>query len=165
MARPDYTSSRNDFLTPPEVYGPILKKLKIQEFDLDVCCSIKNIPAKKHFINGKFDGLKEPWEKINWMNPPFSTCRVWVKKAFEEQKRGNTTYAILPARVETEFWRKYVIENKSAYPKYLLKNKKEGVTFIHPETLDYVRNKNGTKGLFKNPLAIVTFKGVKVGKA
>jgi site-specific DNA-methyltransferase (adenine-specific) len=157
----NYSRLRNDYMTPPNIYKPILLNINRTEFDLDVCCSIKNIPAKKHFIEGKNDGLSENWEKVNWMNPPFSTCEKWIKKAVEEQLKGNTTYAIIPARIETEYFKKFVLKNKHAKFKVITKSKKEGVTFIDPLTNDFVRDKNGKKGLFKNALAIVIFKGVK----
>jgi hypothetical protein len=151
-------------MTPPEVYLPLLKKFNVSEFDLDVCCSVKNIKAKKHFIHGVNDGLKEDWERLNWMNPPFTTCEHWVIKAAAEQKKGNTTVAILPVRTESKFWQDHILNRRSVNVKFLIKNKKDGVTFIDPATGDYVRNEDGEKGLFKNALAIVIFKGVKNGK-
>jgi len=157
----NYSTLRNDYMTPPEVYEPILKKLKITEFDLDVCCSRNNIPAKKHFIEEETNGLKEAWCGINWMNPPFSTCEAWVRKAAAEQLKGNTTYSILPVRTESLFWKECILNKRNVSVKFLIKNKKEGVTFIDPATGDYVRNEKGGKGLFKNALAIVVFKGVK----
>ncbi|MEI8128005.1 MAG: DNA N-6-adenine-methyltransferase [bacterium] len=164
----NYDRIRNDYMTPPEVYKPILEKIGKRKFDLDVCCSKKNIPAKKHFIDGEMDGLNEAWCKINWMNPPFTTCEHWVRKAVEEQLKGNTTFSILPVRTESLFWRECIFLNgKPINPNvditFLIKNKKEGVTFINPDTGDYVRKDNGEKGLFKNALALVIFKGVKNG--
>jgi len=156
----NYDSNNNTYLTPPEVYNPILEKEGLTEFDTDVCCSKKNIPAKQHFINGKADGLKKRWKKKNWMNPPFTTCEDWIRKAYSEQQKGKTTYSILPVRTETLYWKECILENPNAEIKFLTKNKKEGVTFIDPTTGDYVKDKNGKKGLFKNPLAIVIFRGI-----
>lgn len=157
----NYTTLNNNYLTPPEVYQPILKKLGLDKFDVDVCCSTKNIPAITHFINGEVDGLTADWGEINWMNPPFSTCEKWIKKAAEEQKKGKTTYSILPVRTETAYWRDYILNKRAVKIHWITKNNKTGVTFIDPSTGDYVRNEKGEKGLFKNPLAIVIFKGIK----
>lgn len=157
----NFTTLSNDYMTPPEVYQPILKKLGRDKFDVDVCCTKKNIPAVVHFVNGEIDGLKAEWGKVNWLNPPFLTCDKWIKKAHEEQKKGNTTYSILPVRTETAYWRDYILNKRSVKINWITKNSKTGVTFIDPATGDYVRDKNGNKGLFKNPLAIVIFKGIK----
>lgn len=65
----NYQFTNNDYLTPPEIIQFALGLSGEYEFfgkcatmfDVDVCCSIKNILAKKHFINGIQDGLKEEW--------------------------------------------------------------------------------------------------------
>ena len=40
-----YCSNRDDYMTPPEIYEPILKLFHKNKFDIDVCCTQKNIPA------------------------------------------------------------------------------------------------------------------------
>lgn len=159
MPKYNYTTLRNDYMTPPEVYMPILKKLNREQFDLDVCCSKKNIPATKHYIEGEIDGLKEAWCEVNWMNPPFSTCEKWVRKAAAEQKNGKTTFSILPVRTESLFWHECILNKRDVSINFLIKNQKSGVTFIDPKTGDYVKQANGRRGLFKNALAIVIFRG------
>jgi len=156
----DYNSIRDDYLTPPEVYNIFLELIGKEKFGLDVCCTKKNIPAKKHFINGKKDGLTEEWEDENFLNPPFKPSRFWIRKAVCEQLKGKTTFAILPVHPETKVWKECILENPNTQIfRWITKNRKEGVTFMLPETMDYVRNKDGEKGLFKNPLALVIFWG------
>lgn len=156
-----FTAIRADYLTPPEVYQPFLDKIGRDKFDLDVCCTLKNIPAVKHFIHGLFNGLLEEWEEYNWLNPPFKYTEKWVNKAVCEQKKGRTTFSILPVHTEAKYWKECILENPYAEVVWLTKNKKEGVSFWLPETMDYVRTESGEKGLYKNPLALVTFHGIK----
>ena len=146
----NFEQTRNDYLSPPELVKEALKYLKIQKFDLDVCCSTDNIPAKNRYIDGIHDGLKEDWQKYNWCNPPYNVADEWVKKAYQEQQKGNFTAMLLPARTETKYWHDYILDNKKVKIKWLRK----GYRFIDPDTNEYM-------GIYKNALAIVYFKGEK----
>lgn len=119
---------------------------KADKFDLDVCCSQENIPAIKYFIDGQKDGLAEPWEKLNWCNPPFDECIKWIKKAYEEQQKGNETVMLIPARTETKYFHDYILSNPNIHIHYLRK----GESFINPDTYEPM-------GVFKNALALVYF--------
>ena len=151
-----FDSERQDYMTPlPEVINPILKFAGMDVFDLDVCCSKTNIPAEKHFIRGKFDGLQQAWNGVCWMNPPYNTMEDWVKKAYYEACILNRceVYAIVPARTETAYWQICVAENTNCF----IVNLKKGVSFIDPATEDYCKNTEGKVMPYKNPLAIVYF--------
>ena len=78
-------------MSPPELVKKALAVKNRQEFDLDVCCSDFNIPAIHYYTDGDCDGLKMPWKKLNWCNPPFDECAKCIKKAYEEQQEGNET--------------------------------------------------------------------------
>lgn len=168
------TSARADYMTPPEVIAKILKMENIEEFDLDTCCATYNIPAKEHYVaevnmnTGEVirildDGLRLPWKKLNWCNPPFNQADKWIKKALEEQRKGNSTWLILPFRAETKYWdfvlcqtatiQNRIIENERIYCEIL----KKGLGFIHPQTEQIA-------GVYKYPLAIVKIKGVQEGQ-
>ena len=164
----NFNFTKNDYLTPPELIEKLLSFKDEREFDLDVCCRFKNIPAKKHYVFGETDGLKAPWERFNWMNPPFDTGYEWVKKAVAEQQKGNTTFSILPTRTETAFWQEYIIKN----PLCLVQHLRKGLNFIDPETMKPVtmQKKNPqtgmieeTPGVYKNALSVVIFAGVPWG--
>lgn len=44
----------------------------------------------------EFDGLSIPWQKFNFVNPPFSNKKPWILKAIAEMELGNTTVMLLP---------------------------------------------------------------------
>lgn len=146
-AKYNYTFDKNNYLTPPELVQEGLEMARINIFDCDVCCTLKNIPAIKHFINGQKDGLKENWHLYNWCNPPFDECNKWIKKAYEEQKKGNSTVMLIPVRTETKYWHDYILFNSKVDIKWLRK----GYRFINPDT-------NEPMGIFKNALALVFFR-------
>lgn len=166
----NFEQKRNDYMTPPKLVTDLLNEIGRKEFDCDVCCSTNNIPATVHFYNGVTDGLKQyNWQKLNWMNPPFDECPKWIKKAYAEQQKGNTTYMLIPVRTETSYWHDCILDNPHCEIRYLRK----GLSFIDPETMRPVQmevkdKKTGLKrfvdGVYKNALAIVIFRGVEAAE-
>lgn len=161
----DFSSIHSDYLTPPELVASVLKSNGLVQFDCDTCCSQNNIPANfRYKIDGLYlnsgnkisdkNGLVGTWFPHNWCNPPFESCKVFVQKAIEEQKKGHTTYMLIPARTETKYWHEYILDdfggtNRSDVRVEFLK---KGVCFLAPETAERMP-------VFKNGLAIVTFIG------
>lgn len=157
----NYTQNRSDYLTSPELLKEVWDYLedvtwndgkRPQKFDLDVCCSIENIPAKEHYIEGEKNGLIEPWRDLNYCNPPFKDTGKWVKKAFQEKQRGRTTVLLIPARTETAYFQDYILNqwHSGVFCKFLRK----GYGFLNPETYEPM-------GVYKNALAIVVMRGEK----
>ncbi|MGN0014376.1 MAG: DNA N-6-adenine-methyltransferase [Candidatus Gastranaerophilaceae bacterium] len=148
-----YDADRQDYLTPEDFIKQVLSYYNREEFDLDTCCSQKNIPAKQHFIYPKYDGLKMEWQDFNWCNPPYKYCEKWIKKAYHEQIIGHSTVMLIPARTETKYWHDYIFETGFAIRKNVqIRFLRKGLRFVHPETKEAM-------GIYKNALAIVYFKG------
>lgn len=146
----NFEQNRSDYETPPELIQKGLRMARIfTDFECDVCCSRENVPAYHHFINGKTDGLKERWYGLNWCNPPYNECIKWIKKAYDEQQKGNSTVMLIPVRTETKYWHEYILYN----PKVEIQWLRKGYRFINPDT-------NEPMGVFKNALALVYFRGV-----
>jgi len=73
-------------------------------FDLDVCASEQNHKCKRYFSR-QDDGLKQKWQRICWMNPPYGReIKNWMNKAKEELENGATVVCLVPARPDTEWW-------------------------------------------------------------
>ena len=144
----NYEQNKSDYETPPVLYNLALEWINKKRFDLDTCCSNYNIPATLHCFYGEHDGLKEDWCPVNWCNPPFEQCNKWIKKAFKEQQKGNTTVMLLPVRTETKYWHDYILFNPNVEIKWLRK----GYKFIDSDSQKEL-------GIFKNALALVLFKG------
>ena len=142
----NFEQKRNDYETPPELYNMALMLLGLDEFDLDTCCSRKNIPAKNYYIDGETDGLTAEWKYINWCNPPYDVCAKWIKKAYDEQQKGKETMMLIPVRTETKYWHDYILFNPKVHINWLRK----GYGFINPDT-------GKSCGVFKNALALVYF--------
>lgn len=146
MSKYNFEQKRNDYMSPPELVKKALAEKGRTVFYCDVCCSEKNIPAIHYYIEGQKDGLKMPWYKLNWCNPPFDECAKWIKRAYEEQQEGNETVMLIPVRTETKYWHDYILFNSKVKIEWLRK----GYCFIHPE------NKQ-PMDVFKNAIALVYF--------
>lgn len=61
------------------------------------------------------DALAVPkWLSPAWCNPPYGKgIEAWLDKFVEQAELGNQVVALLPARVETQWWRKYVVDSKA----------------------------------------------------
>lgn len=160
MAKYNYTMIDNKYLTPPSLINGGLRLLaqlrnsaSLEKFDLDVCCSNENVPAKSYFTFPEHDGLKEAWKEYNWCNPPFNECEKWVKKAYTEQQKGNTTVMLIPVRSETKYFHDYILYNRDVEIQWLRK----GFKFLNAETKEEM-------GIFKNALCYVIFKGIRQDK-
>jgi hypothetical protein len=86
-------NKKHYWLTPPALYAELDAEF---QFDFDPC------PFP---LPPGFDGLTCPWGKRNYVNPPFGSIMhqgkkkgptAWVRKAIDEQNRGNLTVLVYP---------------------------------------------------------------------
>ena len=98
-----------DYETPPEIFDPLDREFG---FTLDVAANDENAKCERYFTERE-DGLLQPWSGVCWMNPPFGrTMKKWVKKAFDEWKRGVTVVCLLPSRTNTAWWHDWVVHGE-----------------------------------------------------
>lgn len=81
------------WITPPQLYMALDGEFG---FNFDPC------PYPR---NDGYDSLKLPWGSMNYCNPPFRKTdgntdgpTAFVRKAIEEQKKGNSTVLLLPVQ-------------------------------------------------------------------
>ena len=107
--KPFFSSTKQTWKTPKLLYKALDNEF---HFTFDPCPN-----------NAKFDGLKIAWQKSNFVNPPFSNQRQWIKKAYEESntyiwkkciKNGHypqlfkTCVLLLPARPDTRIFHEII---------------------------------------------------------
>jgi len=107
--KPFFSSTIQTWKTPKALYQALDKEF---HFNFDPCPN-----------NAKFDGLKIAWKKSNFVNPPFSNQKEWIKKAYEESntyiwKKCNkigyypqlfkTCVLLLPARPDTKIFHEII---------------------------------------------------------
>lgn len=94
-----FSSQRLDWRTPKAVYQILDAEFG---FDHDPC------PVKP-----KVDGLESEWGKVNYVNPPYGReIGKWIKKGYEESKKGKTVVFLIPSRTDTRWWHDYIMKAK-----------------------------------------------------
>jgi phage N-6-adenine-methyltransferase len=108
-------SSRTDlWATPQALFDALDAEF---HFTLDVCAVPENAKCSA-FHSPAEDGLRQVWQGVCWMNPPYGRAiGLWVAKAHAAAREGATVVALLPARTDTAWWHQYVA--KAADIRYL----------------------------------------------
>lgn len=104
-----YMSEKNDWPTPQYLFNDLNKEFN---FTLDVCANEKNSKCE-YFYGIEEDGLAQKWQGVCWMNPPYGRgIDKWIKKAYEESRKGNCTcVCLVPVRSDTKWWHNYVMKS------------------------------------------------------
>jgi site-specific DNA-methyltransferase (adenine-specific) len=102
----------------------------IYHFDLDACALPHNTKCR-NFINADtINSLTQDWHRMGttlWMNPPYSDTGTWVRKAYEESKKGCIVVCLIPADVSTGWFHEYVFGKAEIW---LLNGR---ISFINPD--------------------------------
>lgn len=124
-----YKSGRDDYMTPPDIFEPLLELFQKDKFDIDVCCTKENIPANIHYTKTE-NGLLQKWSGLCFCNPPWNQTPKWVTKGFKESTNLDTHIClVIPSnRFETGYMQDYIINNPNAL--WLILPQKRG--FIIP---------------------------------
>jgi phage N-6-adenine-methyltransferase len=135
-----FSSKKDDWETPQWLFDELNKEF---DFDLDVCATRENKKCR-NFYAKELNGLKQSWQGVCWMNPPYGReIGKWIKKAYEESLKGSTVVCLLPARTDTKWFHDYILGK--AEVRFLKGRLKFG----------------GSKNSAPFPSMVVVFRGVK----
>ena len=113
-----FTSTTDLWYTPNDFFETLNKEFK---FELDVCALEENKKCEKYF-NPEVDGLKQKWDGVCWMNPPYGKeIGLWIKKAYESSLNGATVVCLIPSRTDTKYWHEYCSKGEIRFIKGRLK--------------------------------------------
>lgn len=101
-----FTSDSTEWITPQHVFDALNRNFN---FTLDPCATPENAKCRNYYTKSE-NGLERSWRGHRvFMNPPYGRFVInkWVKKAYEEAKRGALIVALLPARTDTRWWHDY----------------------------------------------------------
>lgn len=90
-----FSSANDNWSTPKDVYDTLDKEFN---FDFDPCP-----------LNGT-NGLEINWGLRNFVNPPYSDIKTWIKKAYDEWQKGRVSVLLIPSRTDTKWWHDYVMK-------------------------------------------------------
>ncbi len=101
-------SSKTDLWeTPQSFYDELDKEF---QFTLDPCATPENAKCEMFFTK-EMNGLTQNWGGNRvFCNPPYGKeIGKWVKKAYEESRKNDTTVVMLiPARTDTAYFHDYI---------------------------------------------------------
>lgn len=103
-----YREEVDDRGTTWDVFTPLHERFG---FSVDVAASDHNAKLPRYYTRAD-DGLAQPWtgERV-WCNPPYSTLRPWVEKAWREWDTGAELITLmLPANRTDQGWWRDLIE-------------------------------------------------------
>ena len=101
-----FSSQKDDWETPPELFDRYNERFN---FNLDAASNDFNAKCQNHFTVVD-DGLSQNWGGYRvWLNPPYGReIGRWVRKAWEESQKPDTTVVcLLPARTDTAWFHDY----------------------------------------------------------
>jgi phage N-6-adenine-methyltransferase len=107
-----FSSACTEWETPQKLFDKLNDEFN---FDLDAAASEANTKCK-HFFTIVDNALLQNWYRPDegirtvWINCPYGRgiTGKWVKKAYEESKKGATVVALLPARTDTKFFHEWI---------------------------------------------------------
>ena len=101
------SSKSNEWATPQDFYDELNAEFG---FTLDPCSTIENRKCERYYTIEE-DGLSKDWsQEIVFMNPPYGgNTGIWIKKAFEESKKGSTVVCLITAGTDRSYWHDYVL--------------------------------------------------------
>jgi len=112
--------SRSDrWATPSYIYDPLNAEFN---FNYD--------PCPIDWKDGDPDGLKAEWGTSTFCNPPYSRTADWIKKAYDENKKGKTIVMLINSITDTIAFHKYIYGNAE------LRFVKGRIRFIDPTNLE-----------------------------
>ena len=100
--------SRQDYETPREFMAAVYARFGVIAFDLAAT------PANAqcdHWFTPEADSLTLDWTRLQrnlWLNPPYSNIAPWAKKCAECQHRPAWLLFLVPASVDSKWYREHV---------------------------------------------------------
>lgn len=109
---------RDSRFTPPEFLAHIYEAFG--PIDLDPCAheSSPIIAKQRILLSEGGDGLAEPWSgRLVYVNPPFSSYLVWLKRAHEQWQAGNakTVLCLGPVRTDSAWFQDVLCNDADMY--------------------------------------------------
>lgn len=100
-----FSSASETWGTPRDLFDELNA---IFHFDLDACASASNAKCANYFSKEQ-DALAQPWKGNVWLNPPYGRkIGAFMRKAYEESRRGATVVCLVPSRTDTQWWHRFV---------------------------------------------------------
>jgi site-specific DNA-methyltransferase (adenine-specific) len=106
-----FASKKQDWETPDSIWLPLAEEFP---FNLDVAASDKN-HLLEQYITEEQDAMKTEWgSHVCWLNPPYGKgypLSAWVKRGYEESKKGAIVVMLIPSRTNTNWFHEICLKH------------------------------------------------------
>ena len=101
------STQTNEWETPQWLFDELNAEFG---FTLDPCATAANAKCEQ-FFTAEDDGLAQAWHGAAFVNPPYGReISKWVKKSWEESRRGCVVVMLIASRTDTRYWHDYVMQ-------------------------------------------------------
>ena len=102
-----FSRKSDEWATPRELYEELNNEFN---FTLDPAATSNNAKCEKYYTI-EDDGLEQDWGgQTVFCNPPYSKIKEWVRKAYTESLKPDTTVVLLiPSRTDTSYFHDYIL--------------------------------------------------------
>lgn len=114
-----FSSKSDEWSTPQDLFDKLNEEFK---FTFDVAATAENSKCGNSFSS---DSLNIDWNcpieggQVCWMNPPYSMCKEFIKKAYEQSFKGVKTVALVPSRTDTKWFHEYVYNKENVEIRFI----------------------------------------------
>lgn len=95
--------------TPPALFAAL--SAEFGGFDLDPCSDGTNALCERFFTPAS-DGLQQEWTGRVFMNPPYTACYAWMRKAWASAQCGALVVCLVPVRTDTAWWHEFAMRGE-----------------------------------------------------
>ena len=114
-----FTGKYIEYGTPRKLYDELNNEF---HFDLDPCTTTDNPLQTPYYYTKEHDGLKEPWSRTVFVNPPYGKDTVkWIEKAWHEIHFAKTELVVmlLPARTDVKWFHTYIYNKPNVEVRFI----------------------------------------------
>lgn len=106
MNRSLFSSQTAEWATPADFFVELDREFR---FELDPCATADNAKCAQ-FYTKEQDGLAQDWGgRRVFCNPPYGReIARWVRKCYEESRKGALVVMLIPARTDTAYFHDYI---------------------------------------------------------
>jgi phage N-6-adenine-methyltransferase len=118
-----FSKASDEWRTPLETFNELNAEFG---FDHDAAATSDNswvdgdYFGPDHSYPSQRDALTIRWRPFGtrfWLNPPYSRCREFIKKAALEARNGATVVCLVPSRTDTRWWHSEVWDAEKHQPR------------------------------------------------
>lgn len=114
-----WSKKSDEWSTPQDLYNTLNEEF---HFTCDMAASLENRKIDNYWGPDHQDphrrnSLVFDWGKGPvWLNPPYSQCKEFIAKAYEQQSKGSTTVTLVPSRTDTKWWHAFIWDQYNHKP-------------------------------------------------